>query len=136
MSDDTHIVWKKHPLIEDYVEASAPAGMTIREVIAVESDDFAVMLDDEVVPPELWATTRTQSGQRLFICGVPRGDGAQKLLMVAGVIAASIFAPGLGQAIAGKFGGALLGSEALWTGTIMASAALTMQALVKPPVIE
>ncbi|MEO8466230.1 MAG: hypothetical protein ABI640_12875 [Gammaproteobacteria bacterium] len=134
--DTVRIVSSKHALSNDIVEAYAPAGLTLREIIGNDSDDYAITIDGTPLPLAEWTILRTQPGQLITIAVRPRGDDVKTIVLTAALIAAAFFG---GPAIAGLAafsGSAVFSSAAFWMGTIYAVGSLALQSLIKPPTVE
>lgn len=128
------VLGRKHPLDVDAIEAHAPVGMSIREIIP-NDETYFVALDDHEVPADDWADCRPAPGSTVHVVPLPGDDSMRTLLLTAALISAAVFG---GGALAAHFAakGGLLASEAFWSSAIMAVGSLTMTALVVPPRID
>lgn len=101
-----------HPLRYQHISKPVVTGTTVLEAInqintrysvpsAVEAS-YVVILNGKPLAQSTWATTRITQTDTLEYRALARGSGARQLLMLAVVIAATVYAPGVADALFGS----------------------------------
>lgn len=142
------VVVRRHPFDPEVQHLAVEPGTTIAAVIerAGLPDSYRsflrVVVDDRVVPQELWAMARPKAGTVLYVAVVPQGGGGgggknplATILSLALVVVTAVYAPGLGAAIFEGLGIAASAavSTAVGAAVIGLAGSLVINALVPPP---
>ncbi len=100
-----------HPLQAKSFNENIPAGSTLQEihnrVVALHNINsevptkYIMFLNGEPVSQGLWATTKIKDGDKVdYRILADKGDGLRMLLMIAVMVVANMYAPGLGAGLA------------------------------------
>lgn len=100
-----------HPLQAKSFNETIPAGSTLQEihdrVVALHNINsevptkYIMFLNGEPVSQGLWATTKIKDGDKVdYRILADKGDGLRMLLMIAVMVVANMYAPGIGSALA------------------------------------
>lgn len=119
----------------DRIQATAPAGITIGEVLDLANiphvDGVVVRIGEAIVPRDAWSHVRPLHGQLVTIHVAPTGGGGGKsplrLIGTIAIIAAAAAVPALGALAgtafaAGTIGGALLSAGITAAGYLLLNA--------------
>ncbi len=142
MSSDIQVVAAPNPFKTATIDYAAPQGQSVAEIVtAIQPDPILaryahIYVDDQVCPPERWATTYPAAGQLVTVRVVPHGGDGKNPLAVILSVALMVAAPQLGMMLSGKLGlGLVIGKAGLAVGTAVVgmAGALAINALVPPP---
>ncbi len=116
-----------HPLRQTPVQAVAPAGMSLAEIVGAAHERVHIVLDGEYMPRERWPEVRPHAGQVVEVRAVPAGgDNFWRVVGTILIAAAAFYVPTL-WSLQGTFGGAMLAAGVTLAGT------LALNALLPPP---
>lgn len=116
---------------------------TLDQYLPGPQTEAVVSINGKIVPRERFGRTYLDSTDNLVICPIPTGGGGgdgKNVLAIVAMIAVSVFAPGVGLAIAGSLGGSVagislaagsVGLSVLTAGVVMAGS-LLVSALFAP----
>jgi len=124
------VLAKSNLFSEDVMEAFVPSGMSIREIIGNEFDNYAVTLNSDIISADNWATTFVDTFDVLTIVKVPAGDDENALKRFILVIVVLIIAYYAGPAAAEVIGG----TAEFWTSAIAFVGTVVIN-LVLPPLM-
>lgn len=141
------VVVRRHPFDPEVQHLVVEPGTTIAAVIerAELPDSYRpflrVVVDDRVVPQELWAMARPKAGTVLYVAVVPQGGGGggknplATILSIALVITVAAFAPAVGGFITSSLGitASAAVTTAIGAAAISLAGSLLINALVPPP---
>ena len=124
------VLAKSNLFTSDVMEAFVPSGMSIREIIGNDFDNYAVTLNGEVITVEEWYVTTVDTSDVLTIVKIPQGDDSNAFKRLILIIAVIVIAYYLGPVAADAFGGL----EAAWVSGL-SFVGVAVVNLVLPPIM-
>lgn len=149
-SDDVvYVIGQPHPMAEQRVVSTFPAGMSIAEMLAgVRSKTLLphmlyLWVDGDLVPAEWWPRVRPKAGTTIvFKAALQNGTALRGVLSLAIAVAAAVIAPELVAAVgitgeAGFTTAFITGAKAVVSLGIVAGSTLALNSLfpIRPPLL-
>ena len=143
---EVNIATARNPFAGTRIESTAPVGMTLREMVAVQglresaAYDVQVVLNGEIVPDRMLSRIKPKAGTQVIVRVVPHGGDSGKavlsILISVLVIVAAVYTGGAALGFFGGAGGAgfgaIAGSAAGLIGGLV-GLATGIQSLAAPP---
>jgi hypothetical protein len=124
------IIAKPSPFKDETLEATAGAGITLRQILGNSSNGYIINVNGNNVECENWDTQLVETDDLVLIYRLPAGDNGRDILRLFAAIAVLIFANWAAPHLAKVF----WGSEAFWSSALMFVGFLAL-GLLLPPIL-
>lgn len=126
--DTVRVIAKPNPFKDEVLTADIEPGMSLREIIGNDSNNFLVNKNGLTIPHSDWSSVFAEDDDIIIIYRVPTGDGDEIVRLLA-IVAVIVFAYWAGPALASS---ALPGTEAFWTSALMFTGMIVVSLLLPP----